>query len=195
MTHQRILRRLLTLVLPFAVLFLPACSTTGGNVGPRPFDVDQDVRAAFNQAMAAINAGDFVKGEEILSGLISQSRQSPVPQINLAMVRVKLGKLEGAEEALDAALAIDPMNPVANNELGLLYRKTGRFDEARVVYEKILARYPDYPAANRNLGILCDLYLRDYACAYRAYQAYSAAVPDDATAEIWLEDARRRAGM
>ena len=174
---------------------LSGCSSMPRDEGPKTIDVEPEVRTAFDAAMVAINAGDYPKGEEILSGLISKSQQTPVPLINLAMVQVKMGKLEEAEQSLDAALQIEPMNPVANNELGLLYRQTGRFEEARQVYENILGRYPKYPAANKNLGILCDLYLRDYSCAYKAYQAYSDVVPEDETAKIWVEDAKRRAGQ
>lgn len=188
--------RVLKLITSLALVFvLVACSSMPKDGRMRSVDVEPEVREAFAAAMVAINAGDYEEGEEILSGVISQSQQTPVPLINLAMVRVKLDRLDGAEQALKAALDIEPNNPVASNELGLLYRKTGRFEEARQVYESILSKYPDYPAANKNLGVLCDLYLRDYACAYRAYQAYSAAVPDDASAKIWVVDAQQRAGM
>ncbi len=196
MLRRGILKAVLTPAAPLLLLVLAAgCSTTGSQSGPLYGNVPAEVREEFARAMTAINAEQYQKGEEILSGVISKSQQTPVPLINLAMVQVKLGKLDQAEKSFDAALAIDPSNPVASNELGLLYRKTGRFDEARAIYQNVLAQYPNFPAANKNLGILCDLYLRDYDCAYRAYQDYVKAVPDDETAKIWLEDVKRRVGQ
>ena len=85
-------------------------------------------------------------------------------------------------------------HPVAYNELGLIYRKQGRFASARESYEKSIAAFPSYHLARRNLGILCDIYLRDLACALASYEAYLAAVPDDAQAAIWIADVHRRMG-
>lgn len=181
-------------LLLFALLLAAGCSSMSGSRSASA-PVPADVREAFDAAMLAINAQDFTRAEEILSSVISKSQHNPVPHINLAIVQVRLGRLAEAEETFKLALAIEPLNPVANNELGLLYRRTGRFEEARQVYEGILAKYPNYPAANKNLGILCDLYLRDYACAYSAYQAYASAVPDDENARIWLADVERRIGQ
>ena len=177
------------------LLLVSACSTMSGPSRDVPAAIPLEVREAFDAAMIEINAENFTKAEEILSSVLGKSQQNPVPHINLAMVQLKLGKLAEAEQTLGAALVIEPMNPVANNELGLLYRKTGRFEEARQVYQTILGKYPNYPAANKNLGILCDLYLRDYACAHRAYQAYATAVPEDQNARIWLADVERRLGQ
>lgn len=177
------------------LLLLSGCSTMSGSSRDAPAAIPLEVREAFDAAMVEIKAENFTKAEEILSSVLGKSQRNPVPHINLAMVQLKLGKLAEAEKTLGAALAIEPMNPVANNELGLLYRKSGRFEEARQVYQTILGKYPNYPAANKNLGILCDLYLRDYACAHSAYQAYAAAVPDDQNARIWLADVERRLGQ
>lgn len=178
-------------LMAFALVLLVGCGTMSGssrNSAPVP----ADVREAFDAAMQAINAENFTRAEEILSSVIAKSQHNPVPHINLGIVQTRLGKLAEAEETFKLALAIAPMNPVANNELGLLYRKTGRFEEARKVYEAILAEYPNYPAANKNLGILCDLYLRDYACAFSAYQVYANVAPEDENARIWLADVERR---
>lgn len=182
-------------LLLFALLLAAGCSTMSGSSRTASAPVPADVREAFAAAMQAIDAQDFTRAEEILSSVIAKSQHNPVPHINLAIVQVRLGKLAEAEETFKLALAIEPMNPVANNELGLLYRRTGRFEEARTVYEGILAKYPNYPAANKNLGILCDLYLRDYACAYSAYETYARVAPEDENARIWLADVERRIGQ
>lgn len=157
--------------------------------------VPQDVRDRFNEAMKAVEAGDNEKGAALLKEVVSKAQNTAVPLITLAQVQVRIGQLQEAEANLKAALAIAPLHPVGSNELGLLYRKTGRFEDARKVYEAVLQKYPEFPLVNRNLGILCDLYLRDYACALKAYEAFSKAEPDDKSAKMWVADMQKRAGV
>lgn len=156
--------------------------------------VPQDVRDDFDSAMRLINSKEYEKGIELLNVVVTKSQKHAVPYINLAIANEKIGNTKEAEDNLVAALAIDPDNPVANNELGVVYRKTGRFPEARKVYEHILSKYPRFPVANKNLGILCDLYLRDYACALKGYEAYSSAVPEDKNVKIWISDVQKKTG-
>jgi tetratricopeptide (TPR) repeat protein len=156
--------------------------------------VAPEVRADFDAAMARMHAEDYPQGIELLGKVIAQIPNNPVPYINRGIAHTKLGNLKPAEDDLKRALELEPGNPVANNEYGLLYRKTGRFGEARKLYESLLAKYPYYPLVHKNLGILCDLYLRDYDCALREYEAYSSAMPEDKTAKIWITDVQRRLG-
>ncbi len=156
--------------------------------------VAPEVRSDFDAAMARMSAEDYQQGIDLLGKVIARAPNLPVPYINRAMAHAKLGNLKPAEDDLKRALELDPGNPVANNEYGLLYRKTGRFAEARQLYEGLLAKYPYYPLVHKNLGILCDLYLRDYACALREYETYSSAEPEDKTIKIWIADVQRRLG-
>lgn len=156
--------------------------------------VSPEVRADFDAAMARMQAEDYPQGIELMGKVIVQIPTNPVPYVNRAIAHTKMGNLKPAEEDLKRALELDPGHPVANNEYALLYRKTGRFGEARQLYERLLAKYPYYPVVHKNLGILCDLYLRDYACALRAYEAYSGAMPEDKTVKIWIADVQRRLG-
>lgn len=154
----------------------------------------QQVRDRFAEAMQAVVAGDNEKAAVLLKEVVSKAQNAAVPLITLAQVQVKLGQLQEAETNLKSALVIAPLHPISSNELGLLYRKTGRFEEARQVYEAVLQKYPEFPMVNRNLGILCDLYLRDYACALKAYEAFSKAEPDDKSARMWVADMQKRVG-
>jgi len=156
--------------------------------------VTPEVRAEFDAAMVQMKAENYQKGIEMMDKVVAKSQNNPVPYINLAIAHSKLGNLKAAEDNLKLALNLEPDNPVANNEYGLLYRKTGRFSEARQLYEKLLEKYPYYPIVHKNLGILCDIYLRDYACALREYETYSSAMPEDKTAKIWITDVQTRAG-
>lgn len=166
---------------------LPATARPAAVVSP-------EARADFDAAMARMYAEDYPQGIELMGKVIARMPENPVPYINRAMAQTKLGNLKPAEDDLKRALELEPGNPVANNEYGLLYRKTGRFSEARQLYENLLAKYPYYPLVHKNLGILCDLYLRDYACALREYEAYSSATPEDKTIKIWITDVQRRLG-
>lgn len=156
--------------------------------------VSPEVRADFDAAMARMYAEDYPQGIELMGKVIARMPDNPVPYINRAMAHTRLGNLKPAEDDLKRALELEPGNPVANSEYGLLYRKTGRFGEARKLYESLLVTYPHYPLVHKNLGILCDLYLRDYACALKEYEAYSSAAPEDKTIKIWITDVQRRLG-
>lgn len=156
--------------------------------------VSPQVRADFDAAMARMHAEDYAQGIELMGKVIAQIPDNPVPYVNRAIAHTKMGNLKPAEDDLKRALELDPGHPVANNEYALLYRKTGRFGEARKLYERLLAKYPYYPVVHKNLGILCDLYLRDYACALREYETYSGAMPEDKTVKIWIADVQRRLG-
>lgn len=151
-------------------------------------------RADFDAAMARLNAEKYEEGIALLDKVIARTQSNPVPYINRGIAYARLGNHKAAEEDFKRALELKPDHPVANNEYGLLFRKTGRFAEARKLYESLLAKYPYYPVVHKNLGILCDLYLRDYACALREYEIYGEAVPEDKNIKIWIADVQRRLG-
>jgi Tfp pilus assembly protein PilF len=182
-------KQLVCFVVFICAAVISGCASGPGRSGQRITESDVQL---FNSAMAMLEAENYQQGIELLTELTSRSRASAVPFINLAMAHSKLDELDKAEENLRIALEIEPYNPVANNEYGLVLRKKGQFIEARKTYEKILERYPGFPLANKNLGVLCDIYLRDYSCALKAYQAYSAAMPDDEDARIWISDLQWR---
>jgi Flp pilus assembly protein TadD len=154
--------------------------------------VPPQAQAHLDLAITLVNGGQYEQAVEAFKTLAITVPDNAVPVINLALVYKKLDKLDLAETQLKQALAIEPDNPAAGNELALLYRQSGRFAEARAVYERTLAKFPHFAMAHKNLGVLCDLYLKDYACAIDHYKTYALSAPDDKSVEIWIADLQRR---
>jgi Flp pilus assembly protein TadD len=156
--------------------------------------MDAQLRADFDQASAMIREAKYDKAIELLEKVIAKSPGTAAPHINLAIAYRQINKPEEAEQHLKKALELIPGHPVASNEYGLLLRKAGRFTESRQIYEKSLAAFPEYYPIHRNLGILCDLYLKDSACAVQHYEIYSKAMPKDKQVKLWLADLHARLG-
>lgn len=154
--------------------------------------MDAESRRDFERATGLLSSQDYGKAIELLEKVVARSPGVTAPYVNLALAYQHTGQPAQAEQSLKTALAMMPGHPVASNEYGLLLRKAGRFAEARAIYEHALADFPDYHPVRRNLGILCDIYLRDQACALAHYEIYSAAKPTDEQVKIWIADLRIR---
>ncbi|MFZ2949937.1 MAG: tetratricopeptide repeat protein [Desulfuromonadaceae bacterium] len=159
-----------------------------------PSRMDAKLRADFEQAGAMIKEAKYDKAIELLEKVIAQSPEMTAPRINLAIAYRQINKPEQAEQHLKKALELIPGHPVASNEYGLLLRKAGRFAEGRAIYEKALTAFPEYYPIHKNLGILCDLYLKDSACAVEHYEIYSKAMFKDEQVKVWLADLHTRLG-
>jgi len=165
-----------------------------GFVITEPSKLDAESRSNFAQAVALIKEGSYQKSVELLEKVIAQSPGLTAPRVNIAIAYNRLNKPEQAEQHLKTALELVAGHPVASNEYGLLLRKGGRFAEARTVYEKGLAAFPEYHPLEKNLAILCDLYLKDFACARDHYLNYGKAMPADKQVTLWLADLQTRSG-
>lgn len=151
-------------------------------------------RADFDRASAMIREGKYDKAIELLEKVIAQSPEMTAPHINVAIAYRQINKPEQAEQHLKKALESIPGHPVASNEYGLMLRKAGRFAESRRIYEKSLTLFPEYYPIHKNLGILCDLYLKDAACAVEHYEFYGKAMSKDQQVKLWLADLQSRSG-
>jgi len=154
--------------------------------------IDGGAREDFDHASALIKEGKYDKAIELLEKVIARSPGVAAPHINVALAYQEVKKPEQAEQHLKKALELIPGHPVASNAYGLLLRKAGRFAESRQVYERSLETFPEYLPIHRNLGILCDLYLKDAACAAKEYETYAKGKPGDAQVKTWLAELRGR---
>jgi Flp pilus assembly protein TadD len=159
-----------------------------------PSNLDAESQADFEQAIAMIKEANYEKAIELLKKVIARSPGMTAPHIDIAISYDHMNSPEQAEQHLKKALELIPGHPVASNEYGLLLRKAGRFAESRAVYEKALTIFPEYYPIHRNLGILCDLYLKDPACALEHYEIYSKAMPKEKQVKVWLADLHARSG-
>jgi tetratricopeptide (TPR) repeat protein len=154
--------------------------------------IGAEVRTQYESALRYLEQGLYELGIAALVQVTERAPELASPYIELGMAYSRAGDLERAEASLVKALDLSGAHPVAHNELGLIYRRRGRFALARESYEQSLAAYAELHFARKNLAILCDLYLRDLVCALENYEAYSALVPEDAQAAIWIADIRSR---
>lgn len=146
----------------------------------------------FEQATAAMAAGDFVDAELRFKELLLQYPEYPGTHVNLAIIHSSNGNDAAARASVDAALALQPNHAAALNQLGMLLRRNGKFLEAEAAYLKAVTVSPDYALAHYNLGVLNELYLQRLEAALQNFETYQSLVGEDKQVAKWIKDLTRR---
>lgn len=146
----------------------------------------------FEQATAAMAAGDFVDAELRFKEFLLQYPEYPGAHVNLAIIHSSNGNDDAARAAVDAALALQPDHAAALNQLGMLLRRNGKFLEAEAAYLKAVTVSPEYALAHYNLGILNELYLQRLEAALQNFETYQSLVGEDIQVAKWIKDLTRR---
>lgn len=177
---------------------VPACMTTPIQNDSLDIEIIEDHRIEpsakhdFNRAVALLNQKEYEQAIKLLEKITKKTKIFTAPYINLGMAYKELNEFPKAEENLKKALKLNPHHPLAKNEMAVVYRSMGKFIEAKKLYIEILTSHPSFLPARKNLGILCDLYLQDLNCAYKHYEIYLAAIPDEKKIKIWMTDVKNR---
>lgn len=180
-----------------ALLKLAGCAAGPGSAGSMRIersDVPGKALTMYEQAVAALAAGDTVDAELRLKEFLLSYPDYPGAHINLAIILAGRGDNEEAQASLKNALELDPEHPVALNQLGMLKRRQGRFLEAEDAYLKAVTASPDYALAHYNLGVLNDLYLQRLDAALQHYERYQEIAGEDELVSKWIVDLKRRIG-
>ncbi len=171
----------------------PAPTAPAGAPGAGPAPVPPAARAAFGQALAALEAGEDDTAEQALLQLTRDFPELSGPHANLGLLYLRQDRPDEAARELERAVTLNPEQAAAWNALGIVHRQRGDFEAAREAYEAALAADPDLAEAHRNLAILLDLYLGRVDEALIHYRRYQALRGDDPQAARWVVEAERRA--
>ena len=149
-------------------------------------------RTLFEQAAAAMAAGDSIDAELRFKEFVLQYPDYPGAYVNLAIISAEAGDDKAAEGHITDALIVDPEHPAALNQLGMLLRRQGKFIEAEAAYLKAVTASPDYALAHYNLGVLNELYFRRLDAALQHFERYQEIEGEDKQVKKWITDLRRR---
>jgi Flp pilus assembly protein TadD len=157
-------------------------------------EIPPRVQTLYEQAVAAMAAGDTVEAELQFRTFLLQNPGYPGAHVNLAILLAATGDDESAAEHVRTALNLDPEHPAALNQLGMLERRSGRFVEAESAYMKAVTASPAYALAHYNLGVLNELYLQRFETALEHFERYLEYGGEDEQVTKWVADLKRRIG-
>ncbi len=185
-----------------AILLLAGCAAGPDVEHAGDAVADGDVRVVppraqtlYEQAVAAMAAGDHTDAELRFREFLLQYPDYPGAHVNLAIIHAAAGNDDAAEAGIETALGIDADHAPALNQLGMLRRRQGRFDDAEAAYMKAITVAPDYALAHYNLGVLNELYLQRLEPALQHFEHYqSLTAADDDEVSRWIADLKRRLG-
>lgn len=182
----------------FAMLLLAGCAggpderAEPGDGAAELREVPPRARTLYEQAIAAMAAGDHTDAVLRFDEFLLQFPDYPGAHVNLAIIHAANGDDLKAEASIREALALDADYPPALNQLGMLKRRQGRFEDAEAAYLKAVTADPEYALAHYNLGVLNELYLQRLATALHHFQIYQSLTEEDEQVAMWIADLERR---
>lgn len=138
-----------------------------------------DLKALFQHAFAAHQAGDLAQAEDLYIHLLTKNPGNAQFNYMLGALRTQQGRSAEAVTLLEAALAAQPGNPPILLHLGNALQDQKRFEEALQRYDQALAFKPDYGEALNNRGNALTA-LERFDDALADFDAALAIQPDDA---------------
>ena len=137
-----------------------------------------DPLAAFKQAVALQNAGDFDGAAKAYREFLAAHPGNVEARSNLGVVLVRLGRFEEAIESYRAALDADPSRHAVRLNLGIALYRAVRLGDAATELAAVLAAQPENLQA-RLLQADCYLRLGEPQKVIALLQPLEASRPDD----------------
>lgn len=145
-------------------------------------DPQAELRAAFEKALAAYQAGAWADAEVSFRAFLKLAPDHPDALHLLGLSVHFQGRSAEGSGLIERAIAIYPANPAYYNNLGNLFADCGDAAKAEMAYRRATEVRPDYPVAWQGLGTLA-LVGRRRREAIAFFQSALRAAPDYAPAE------------
>jgi tetratricopeptide (TPR) repeat protein len=172
-----------------------AAAESAAAVASAPAALTPAVTAAYAEALAAMQAGDWQKAAPQLQALVDQNPDLPGPMVNLGLTLRRLNRAEDGQKLLESAAERWPDFAPAQHQLGLSLRDSGKFEAADAAFARALRVNPDYALAYYDRGVLNELYLQRLPEALDNYLQFQRLQPaEDEQVNRWITDLRRRTG-
>lgn len=133
------------LVIRSGEMHKPGSATTGGDTAKvlqddeearRKAERDANLRSAFDEGVAAYNAGDFRTARDRFRKAVEIAPDEPVAWVNLAAAYSRLDEHESAVECYQKAIALKPDDPAFHQGLGNAWAALGKSDLAESSYAR-----------------------------------------------------------
>src|SRR5215472_6559563 len=156
-----------------ALLLSVALTAKGGGrqspAGVRSTASDQELRAAFGKAQAALQSKDYATAEREFKDFLKLEPNNPAGYTNLGVVYMRTKRYSDAIQALEIARKLDPDMLGIDLNLGLAFYRQQDFKQAIPYFTHFVSAQPDSLQARYLLG-MCHFMLRDYSAAVGALE-------------------------
>lgn len=149
---------------------------------------------ALDEAVAALQRGDYVSGVQILEFLAPSRFNDAMVHYNLGMAYSDLGKLDKAIDHLQRALKIDSGMINAKVALGVAYTRQKKYEDSAAILKDAVLNDPDNGYALRNLGAVLLQLGRDKDDSLRYLRRAVEMLPEDQQAWFGLAQAQMKTG-